>query len=54
MSKIQGGWPTGIWEGRGAVLLRGMDTYLQRSTIGVGGEEAETDRLVYVWGRRET
>ena len=37
-----------------------MDTYLERSTIGVcvGGvgrvEGAETDRLVYVWGRRET
>ena len=49
-----------IREGTCAVCLCGMDTYLQRSTIGVcggwGGRDLtiEVQWLVYVWRRRET
>ena len=49
------------WNLRGqrCSFSRGMDTYLQHSNIGVGGRGQrpnyrEVDRLLYVWGRRET
>ena len=31
-----------------------IPTYNVRLSVCGGGEGAETDRLVYVWGRRET